>query len=240
MANRECSDCAKPISRRSKTGRCLKCACRLIGQARKLPPRHCCDCGTEISRSAKGRCRPCGAAYVNGSAEIKARRADAIRAKFRDPNHAAKMRVVARENGKKASQDPLHRQWLKANGKRLYRDILSRPDIREKNIAAIRANSHKITEHFLGWCPPEWRDEYRYLIRTKRMLAAEAKAVILAQITAERERARRAAVREAEKLSPFERDELALKNGAKIVANDRAPQFGEARDYGENKWKACG
>ncbi len=65
----------------------------------------------------------------------------------------------------------------------------------------------------LGWCPPERRAEYRHLTRDKRIKAADARRIILDTIAAERAR--------AENLSPFERQERALRKGAKIIANDR-------------------
>jgi hypothetical protein len=73
------------------------------------------------------------------------------------------MALVAARNGSKYWTDPEHRPVAVERGKMLYREYLSKPETRERCVAAIRANSWKITEHYLSWCPVELRDEYRKL-----------------------------------------------------------------------------
>jgi hypothetical protein len=41
----------------------------------------------------------------------------------------------------------------------------------------------KLSEHHLSWCPESHRAEYRRLVRSKLMRAADAKAKILAGLT---------------------------------------------------------
>lgn len=43
----------------------------------------------------------------------------------------------------------------------------------------------------MAWCPPEYRDEYRRLTRSKMLPAAEARTIIEGLIAAHAERYRR-------------------------------------------------
>jgi hypothetical protein len=94
------------------------------------------------------------------------RRAEGIRRKFQEPEHREKMAKVARRNGSKYWLE--HRPEAVERGKLLYQNFLSKPESRAKCAEAIRANSWKITEKYLSWCPPEYRDEYRTLQRRWR------------------------------------------------------------------------
>lgn len=144
--------------------------------------RQCGDCGTVITdRSKTGRCSPCNNKRVGKDPAFQARRMEGIRRKFEDPAHLKKMQAIARRNGQKAAAEPGVRERLVERGKELYRDYLSRPDIRAKCIEAIRANSHKISDAALGWCPQEMRARYRHLTATKRMRAADARAQVEAE-----------------------------------------------------------
>jgi hypothetical protein len=79
------------------------------------------------------------------------------------------------------------------------------PEAKARQRAAMPAAVVKITETRLRWCPPDKRDEYRLLVRRKRMTAAQARQIIM------------------DSLTPFERQMNALRMGAKIVANDARP-----------------
>jgi hypothetical protein len=182
-----CVDCAGPIGERNKTGRCRTCSSRALGISRRLPPNACLDCGTNITRDAK-RCQPCANALVNSSPDVKAARAAGIRRTFKDPAHRQKMRAVIIRNATKARADPAYHARLVEHGKKQYAVYLNTPEARANNLAARRANSHKITEHWLGWCPLEHRAEYARLRLSKRMLAADARKIIEAAIRAEKAR----------------------------------------------------
>ena len=140
---------------------------------------NCLDCGKQIGPGRKsGRCLPCGNLFRGSDPEFQRRRAEGIRRKFQDPEHLEKMRAVARRNGQKASTDPEYRKRLIERGKRIYAEILSRPDVRKRNVAAIKASGWKITEHWLGWCPEEYRGLYRRLTLSKRMPAKAAREAV--------------------------------------------------------------
>lgn len=170
----------------------------------------CADC-PEIITAKSTRCRGCATRRVNASPEVAAARAAGIRAKFTDPAHLAKMQRVAKRNGETARADPAFRARLVEHGKRQRAGSLGTPQARAAYLASRPASGRKRTETVLGWCPPEYRDEYRRLNRSKYIPAAQAKQMILDMIEAERAK--------PAKLSPFERQERAMRNGAPLVAN---------------------
>lgn len=96
------------------------------------------------------------------------------------------------------------------------------PETEKRRLAAlVEANKRRV---YLPWCPPEYHAEYRRMIMHRRFKAHEAKAIILAQIKAD-----------LAKLSPFERQERALRNGAQLIANDQKPSLANPGFYGERK-----
>lgn len=177
-----CIDCSGPTTKRSKSGRCVPC----MYAAKRRPARHCVDCGVEVSRCSRGRCRSCSATALNADASLKQRRVDGIRRKFaEDPAHREKMAKVARRNGAGFWLDPAHRDEAVARGQRLYKQFLSKPEVRARCNEAIRANSWKISDHHLAWCPAEYRDEYRAL-KARLRYAPKARAAIEQRIREER------------------------------------------------------
>jgi hypothetical protein len=166
-----CIDCSGPLGARNKTGRCKPCCIKWLADVRRLPQNYC-GCGAKI-RNHSERCPPCNRVWMNESTDIKAARAEGIRRKFQDPEHRAKMAKVARRNSTKYYSDPAAIERARENGKRLYREFLNTPESRAKCNAAIRASAWKATEKYLGWCPPEHRDEYR---RLQKRLKSSVKA----------------------------------------------------------------
>jgi hypothetical protein len=191
---------------------------------------NCLDCGEGLGpKNKSGRCRPCGNTFRNADPEFRRKRAEGIRRRFADPLHRKKMKFVIGENARKARQNPLYMSALRRRGYQLAATYLNDPEIRARNIAAIKAAGPKMSDTKLAWCPREWRDEYRRLTIRKRVPTAEARAMILDQIAAEK--------RKANKLSPFERQDRALASGAKLVANDVRSPLANPADYGEAKWE---
>lgn len=126
-----------------------------------------------------------------------------------DPARRARAAKVLHRNLLNAMEDPEFRQRLVERGKRLRWTALETPQAKA-NLAAVRAeNGRKRTETVLAWCPPEHRDHYFHLSVTKRMPAAEAKRLVLDHIAREQRR-------ETAKLTPFERQMAALKNGGTL------------------------
>lgn len=175
----------------------------------KPKPCNCVDCDKPITANTKtGRCIPCANRFIGATEAFQQARAEGIRRKFRDdPAHIAKMRRVAAANGKRAMLDPARVEQLREHGRKMRATHLSTPAALAARLAVAKDVGRKITETRLGWCPPEYRAEYRRLTLSKRFLAADAKAMILATIKATRAR-----------MSPFERQMYALEQQARRAA----------------------
>lgn len=170
----------------------------------------CRRCGVPVTAGTKtGLCRPCKNAYVFGDPELRQKRIEAVRAKWQDPEFLAMKQRECAQMGRDNGTDPLRRAKCAERGRATAHRILTK-EVRDK----IRAKQHIITakleEHRLGWCPPEYRDEYRYLTATKRLTSAQARKAVTDLMRKDRER-------ELARLTPFERQMRALENGAKLV-----------------------
>ena len=144
-----------------------------------------------MDKSITGQCNPCYTTKRNSDPEFKAIKAAGQRAKYRsDPAFARLARERLANNKRKSLEDPAA---LAAQIEQAHRNLaLSRtPAAGQRRRQTKEALIHP-------WCPRERVAHYRLLMR-KGCRAAEAKAMILVEIKAERER-----------MSPFERQDAAL------------------------------
>lgn len=171
-----------------------------------------CACGVSIFDESKtGRCRPCNLAIMNHDPAMNAHRAAVLRHKLAtDPAFkATKIRALTLAR-KAAREKPEFMAFLAASGERLksYRT----PEMEARRIAAlVESNRRRV---YNPWLPAEYKAEYTRLRKIKNIPAGEAKAIILAQIAADKKRVE-------DSLTPFERQDRALRRGGSIVANDR-------------------
>lgn len=185
-----------------------------------LKGRQCGTCSKPLTDKAKGGlCRSCLVRAMNADPECQRARKAGIAKKWQDPEHRAKMIRVAGASMAKFLAKPGARERLREQGRRTAREVLRRPDImaraRTPEVNAKRAKA--LHETRMGWCPPEHRQMYRDLTLAKRILAHDARRMVLEHIE-----------RSKPRLSPFERQERALRNGALLVANDRADKWKQA------------
>jgi hypothetical protein len=226
------------------TGLSLGAVARMMGRSRAGLERHLChdpysdgracsDCSTAITNFAKsGRCRACNTARRNKDPEMTAKRMAGKRRAMSDPIKYARACQIARDNIRRAMADPEKRAKAVERGKVKAALHFNTPEGRAWcNRPEVRARAAKsLSETRMAWCPPEYRAQYFELMRLRLCSAAEGRQFISDQIAKDRARL---LLRE----SPFERQDRALARGAKLVANDRGPSFGEAIDYGEAKWE---
>jgi hypothetical protein len=187
--------------------------------------RSCSKCPTPISDTNKcGMCRSCNLKAQNREKDFTRRRLSSL---LNHPTMRAgtpERRRAALKAAATRMSNPEYREWVT----NFMRDVVGPMSRTPENIAKrdFKAAGRKISARYLSWCPEAYRDAYRAM-RAKGVPVRDAKAAIFAQRKAD----------EAS-LSPFERQERALARGAKLVANDRGPMFGEAVDHGEGKWEA--
>jgi len=115
---------------------------------------------------------------------MEARRRAGIATLFSDPAYVEEHRERLRKTMTAKLEDPAFVERKREHGRRQYRDHLSRPEVQAKahGPEARSKAGRKTSETRLAWCPPEMRDEYRRLIRSKLIPAAEARRIIESEI----------------------------------------------------------
>ncbi len=130
----------------------------------------CAECGASLWKgNASGHCRK------HISAESRAKMADGIRRKIKhDPVFLETLRGLARANSSKPGH--MERMVAASVQAQTWREGLANvtPDSHAKSGRTLSARR-------MAWCPPELRDQYRWLTATKKMKAAEAREIIIAQ-----------------------------------------------------------
>ncbi|WP_374651196.1 hypothetical protein [Rhizorhabdus sp.] len=153
---------------------------------------------TACQARTRKHCRSCAAKAVAARPEERAKRSAVTKARFQSAHFRAKHRRALERTYEEKRQDP---EWLakrQADGARLQ-EILSRPEIRAKTYSP-EVNAKRgaaCQERWLGWCPPEYRAQYRRLVGSFKFKAAEAKQMILELVRADEEKLRRGIVPES-------------------------------------------
>jgi len=145
-------------------------------------PRTCAICGTGLySRNRSGYC----AAHVGQSPAVRAKNSAAQRLACR-ANPA--IREAKRRAGRASASKPGERERRSQAARQRNLSALGRaaltPEVYKKIGASLSATR-------MGWCPAPLRDEYRRLVKSKSIPAAEARKIILEQHEAEMRRWRR-------------------------------------------------
>lgn len=175
---------------------------------------NCLDCGKQLKGSKTGRCSPCANRHLASDPEFRAKQKAGLERKWADPAYRAKMSAKAKAHARRMAADETIQQRRREAGKKTIARLFE-PEIRAKCLKAVREKSGKTqSANKIAWCPPEYRQLYWFMRKTKRLSLAECKAIIAAEVR-----------RDIARLSPFERQERALKNGARLVANDIKPSL---------------
>lgn len=186
--------------------------------------RKCLGCESPIRDHAPGeRCRRCSTIALNADPEFQAKRLAGLRSAAALQPGTEQRRRAGRKSAQKRMANPFYTAWLKNLVKNVVQPASQTAEARAKRDDA--AAGRKISERKLSWCPVEYRSEYRRLVVSKGIKAAEARQIILAQIKADRAK--------ADNLSPFEKQERALARGGQIVANDQKPSLASPGIYGD-------
>lgn len=144
------------------------------------------DCPHPKSRKAK-RCRACQFEWLRSDPDVAEKRRAGLQAYFDKPG----IKMAYRERIKAVTAatlaDPAKMERKREHGRRQARDVLSRPEVVAKTCSPeVRKRAGaKRTATTLRDIPPHLRDEYRSLIRSKLLKAAEAKEIILGQYRAD-------------------------------------------------------
>ena len=171
MSACQAPDCTATLGERNASG-----YCRTHFQLGRLGPRrvrHCGDCGTQIALDSIGRCRPCHFAYIQSDPAIAARRVDGSRAAKQDPAVRAKLAKAARRAATPERRE-ITRQWALRN--RIWEHArFHTPEANAKRGASV-------SETRMAWCPPEYRDEAKRMVRNGKKPLVEVKRIIAARV----------------------------------------------------------
>lgn len=187
-----------------------------------------CPCGSAVSNnSASGLCRSCFMRRLSNAPGRGAKISAALKERLKDPAHMAEHVERARRASVTKRMNP---EW-RLRAAKVMREIVQPLAMasgrhRDRDWAAM---SKKGLEARWAWCPPEYRETYLEL-RGKGLKMLEARQLVRDQIAKDKREA-------LAKLSPFERQELALHRGGKLVANDAEGSFERPAFHGEAKWE---
>ena len=237
-----CRTCGGPRSRFSRFGFCRTCARR---NRDNLPPpmnphTHCLDCGKGLCKiNVTGYCKPCWGSKQWEDPDFRERRAEGVRRKFADPEYMAKMRKQCQRLGQKTAIDPVLQARRREVGRVMYLKNLAAPEVRQRCLEAVRKAGPKHTELRLGWCPEPFRTRYRYLIKTKKMKAVDARALI------EREMADQDALKHIDsaldflrRLAPVAKLENGYRYGNAILRPSEVIERATLRGWQPERWAA--
>lgn len=159
---------------------------------------HCQNPDTCTAAKPTTHCRRCSIMRHRGDPVIEAKRVTNLRARYDDPAYVEAHRERLRVAIATARKRPEFMAWLREHGRRQYRDVLSRPDVvaKHQDPAVRKEAGRRASNTRLAWCPPELRDEYRFLIKTHHMPAVEARALIEEMIPGTAAHARRTVANE--------------------------------------------
>lgn len=162
-----------------------------------MSDRVCIDCGVEVSRHSKGRCRPC-ATRVNRADPVKeANRIAALRVKVKSPEHRALHRASRLKLMVDRADDPAWQETMRLNGVRLQAQYRASEEAQAANRASRPRVGQVLHEQRMAWCPVERRDEYQVMRR--KVGAVEARRILEADMT------------------PFERQLARVRGGATLT-----------------------
>lgn len=141
----------------------------------------CQTCGKALSRQNRsGYCKHhVSAAKAQDPAWREAQRAGAKRALQANPERMDALKARMRAS----NTTPEKRAWAAERARQMGLAEIGRAVAQTPEAQAKRSASCTATK--LAWCPPHLRESYRHLIYSKKIPAAEAREIILAQEQAE-------------------------------------------------------
>jgi len=150
-------------------------------------PRTCTTCPKTLGlKNKSGFCQSCNgrrtALMLHADPVMRERRREGVSRHFAVPGNG--MRRTEQLRARIATMPQEEREARAAWGRKLQRDVLSRPDvIAKRNAPASRAKAaEKRVDRALAWCPPRLRGQYRDLIYRKHFSATEARAALEPEI----------------------------------------------------------
>lgn len=139
----------------------------------------CNECGASVSRHSKGLCRPCALKRFKDPSN-EALRLARLRAALVTPEAREAKRIARLKMEAERANDPVWIEYKRQCGVRVRALYDASPEGQAKNRAKRAEVGRKISEHWLGWCPTDRREEYEQLRR--KIGAGAAREAIEAEI----------------------------------------------------------
>lgn len=154
---------------------------------------HCAgpDCGKPLPHNPRritAFCKSCSARVNGARPERRAKASAAMKARMMDPAYrAAHLSRTTNGTRKRLATDPAFVEFRREQGRALGNRKLGMTH-HGAGSALRAANGRKSSETKLAWCPIEYRAEYRRLIKSQNLKAAEARPIIEDMIAADARR----------------------------------------------------
>ena len=138
------------------------------------------ECTHTRSKGAQ-RCRECAAKFLATDPDIQRRRREGLARYHAQPGVKLENRERQRRMMEKVKADPAQMEKRRERGRWLRANVLTRPDVVEKTLSAETRQKRcaTLSSVLMRDIPMSMRAEYRTLVHSKRMPAAEAKAIVL-------------------------------------------------------------
>ena len=148
----------------------------------------CTDCGKALGHNPrrKGtRCQPCSSRAIATDPAKREKCRMAMIQRLADPQERAKLSERCKRGWKaKFARDPEARARLVETGRRVGK-LNTGNSLTPAGSPARIAAAAKQSEFYMGWCPIEYWDDYRRLVKTYGIRAADAKRMIEDQIASD-------------------------------------------------------
>ena len=115
---------------------------------------------------------------------------------------------------KKMAADPQMRAEMVERGRALGKSLVGHQHMPANGVARRKAVESRLRT-MLGWCPPEYLPLYRHLVYSKRMRAADARAIVQQQIKDDQA-----------KMSPFDKQLQRVRRGEATIVRKFTPDIG--------------
>lgn len=144
------------------------------------------ECIHPKSKGAQ-RCRSCAVKFMATDPDIQRRRREGIARYHAQPGVKLEYRERLRKTMERVRSDPIHQEKLRAHGHWLAENVLRRPDVQAacQTPEARAKRAARLSATRMRDIPQSMRAEYRRLVHSKRIPAAEAKEMVLEEYRAQ-------------------------------------------------------
>lgn len=146
------------------------------------------ECSTPLAHNPRRKgtmCQRHASQVAALSIERRQKCSAAMKARLADPDERARISARCKAGWRRAlAEKPALRAQLAETGRRLGKLNKGNTLTPAGSPSRVRA-ARKQSEFYIGWCPLEYRDDYRNLVKNHRITADDARRIILDQIAAD-------------------------------------------------------